>query len=170
MAIEPRPQPAPGRPASPAVPRRDHERRDADPRWIFAVLVFIVVFGLSLHWILAGFLSLLQRIPSPSDPWRPLAHVAVPTPAAPSWPRLQVSAPAELRAFRAQEETELNSYGWINKTSGIVRLPIERAMDLVLQAGLPTRTATNQNSTGPSTYQLIQGRSEHRQPQSKGGP
>jgi hypothetical protein len=33
----------------------------------------------------------------------------------------------------------LEGYGWVDRQAGVVRLPIERAMELVLERGLPTR-------------------------------
>ena len=60
----------------------------------------------------------------------------------------------DLEAFQAREEIELHSYGWVNRSSGIVRIPIERAMELLLQKGLPARSGTNQVKLGPSTYEL----------------
>jgi hypothetical protein len=37
-----------------------------------------------------------------------------------------------------QEENEiLNHYGWVDPDRGIVRLPVERALDIVAQKGLP---------------------------------
>ncbi len=36
------------------------------------------------------------------------------------------------------EEKTLYSYGWVDET-GTVRIPIERAMDLIVQRGLPVR-------------------------------
>jgi hypothetical protein len=49
------------------------------------------------------------------------------------YPREQVNGQIDLQAFRAQEDAELQSYGWVNRTSGIVHIPIDRAMDLVVQ-------------------------------------
>ena len=54
-------------------------------------------------------------------------------------PRLQVKPEADLAAFRAREDEELNHYGWIDRKAGVVRIPIERAMDLIAQRGLPFR-------------------------------
>lgn len=147
--------------------RKGHERRDANANWIVGIVAFLAVFGLSLHFILAGFLSSLKHMPPPTDRWRPAAPATQPVPGAPPFPRLQVSPPSDLGAFRAREEAELNTYGWINKTSGVVRVPIERAMELVLQQGLPVRTRTNETQVGSSTYQLMQQRPEHRQPEIK---
>jgi hypothetical protein len=55
---------------------------------------------------------------SPSQPYFP-------------FPREQPDPLADLVSLRAREDAELNSYGWINKTTGIVRIPIERAIDIL---------------------------------------
>jgi hypothetical protein len=38
-----------------------------------------------------------------------------------------------------QEVQRLNSYGWVDQQAGIARIPIDRAMALLAQRGLPTR-------------------------------
>ncbi len=146
-------------------PIRGHETRDANAKWIFGLVVFLLVFGLGIHGILAWFLSALNHTPSPKDHWEPIEGTVQAAAALPPLPRLQVSPPVDLQSFRAREEKELHSYGWVNRTSGIVHIPIERAMELVLQEGLPTRPGGKSNQAGPSSYQLIQKRLEHRQPE-----
>lgn len=54
-------------------------------------------------------------------------------------PRLQVDANKDLRQMWAGEEAVLNSYGWVDKSSGSVRIPIERAMEILAKKGLPAR-------------------------------
>jgi hypothetical protein len=54
-------------------------------------------------------------------------------------PRLETNEPSEINDFRMQEEKILHSYGWVDQQAGVVRIPIERAMELVAQRGLPTR-------------------------------
>jgi hypothetical protein len=147
---------------------QNYERRDANVKWIVRVVVFVFVFGLAIQFILSGYLSKLKEIPAPTDSWRPLENAAHAPPSAPPFPRLQVSAPLDLLAFRASEEAELNGYGWINRTSGVVRIPIERAMELVLSEGLPVRPNANSNQLGPSTYQLMQQRPNQREPEIQG--
>lgn len=49
------------------------------------------------------------------------------------FPREQPHPQEDLNALRTREEIELNSYGWVDRTNGIVRIPIERAMDLLAQ-------------------------------------
>jgi len=54
-------------------------------------------------------------------------------------PRLETNETREINAFRLQEAQTLNSYGWVDEQAGVVRIPIDRAMALVAQRGLPTR-------------------------------
>jgi hypothetical protein len=41
---------------------------------------------------------------------------------------------AKLQDLRAHEQTELTTYGWIDEKAGVVRLPIDRAMELTVQS------------------------------------
>jgi hypothetical protein len=54
-------------------------------------------------------------------------------------PALLVDEPVVLRDFRRAEDEALRSYGWIDQSLGTVRLPIDRAKDLVIERGLPVR-------------------------------
>jgi hypothetical protein len=64
----------------------------------------------------------------------------------PPLPQLQVSPGADLNEFRAAEDTKLETYGWVDRQNGIIRIPIDRAMDLVSQQGLPVRGETKSKS------------------------
>lgn len=152
----------------PRPPIKDHERRDANAKWIFGIIVFLFVFGMTLHGILAGFLSALKHKPPPTDHWRPSIQAGRWSPPPPAMPRLQVSPPLDLQQFRAREEEQLHTYGWVDRRAGVVRMPIERAMELVLQEGLRVRAGTNTQPGGPSTYQLIQQRPEQREREIQG--
>ncbi len=112
-----------------------YERRDLSPRVIGLFLVGLVIAtGLTFMamWGLFDYYAAWQA--SAYRPPSPLADVRQ----IPPEPRLQVSGAADLAAFRAKEKAELNSYGWVDRKAGIVRIPIQRAMDLLLQRGLPT--------------------------------
>lgn len=54
-------------------------------------------------------------------------------------PQLLVNEPANLGQFRAQEHQKLTTYGWVDQNAGVVRIPVERAKDLLLERGLPVR-------------------------------
>jgi hypothetical protein len=154
MATEPvaRPQGWPERNA------KGYEQSDVRAKWIGGVVAFLVIGAVAIHFALRLQLGFLAKRPVTRDAWSTAARVApaIPTNA----PKLQISAPADLAVFRSREDTELNTYGWINKTQGIVRIPIQEAMNLIVEKNLlPVRKGTNAVSTGPSTLQLQQERS-----------
>jgi hypothetical protein len=57
----------------------------------------------------------------------------------PPEPRLQTNPRRDLGELRAGEETILNTYGWVDRTTGVVHIPIDEAMRLTIERGLPTR-------------------------------
>lgn len=57
----------------------------------------------------------------------------------PPEPRLQTNPRQDLGELRAQEDRLLTTYGWVDRGGGVVRLPIEDAMRLTVERGLPTR-------------------------------
>jgi hypothetical protein len=57
----------------------------------------------------------------------------------PPGPRLEEHPQIELEQLRALENQTLSTYGWVDKQEGIVRIPLDRAMELQLQRGFPVR-------------------------------
>ena len=54
-------------------------------------------------------------------------------------PQLQTTPIPDLKAIRVAEEQVLTSYGWVDQQKGVVRIPIARAMDMLVERGLPVR-------------------------------
>jgi hypothetical protein len=54
-------------------------------------------------------------------------------------PALQKDPQVDLQNYRSAAEADLNGYGWIDQTRGIVKVPIERAIALLASRGLPVR-------------------------------
>jgi hypothetical protein len=94
--------------------------------------VALIVAGIVIHFALGGLWSLLQerREPARTSPFASPGQL-------PPAPTLQINAPADLQAFRDSEKRQLETYGWVNRPAGVVRIPVERAMDLILERGLP---------------------------------
>ncbi len=71
----------------------------------------------------------------------PAATQAAPADEQLKWPEPRIqSAPADdMARLRAEHERVLRSYGWVDREAGVVRVPIEVAMKLVLEEGLPVR-------------------------------
>lgn len=57
----------------------------------------------------------------------------------PPSPRLQANPPAELADYMERAARATDTYGWIDPEGGVVRIPVDRAMELVLERGLPVR-------------------------------
>jgi len=57
----------------------------------------------------------------------------------PPTPNLQNQPFKDIYTLRQDEAKKLSSYGWIDKEGGVARLPIDRAMDVMLQKGFPAR-------------------------------
>jgi hypothetical protein len=57
----------------------------------------------------------------------------------PPMPRLQSAPISDLKDMRAAEDQILTGYGWVDQQHGVVRIPIERAIDLLAQRGIASR-------------------------------
>jgi hypothetical protein len=126
----------------------EYERQDLAPRSIFTFFVGLAVVCFLVVFILRGMFSYLDTYEyhhqPPQDPLvqQPTADTRSVTPsdiATFPQPRLESNERLEINDFRVQEERTLNSYGWVNQQAGVVRIPIDRAMQLLTQRGLPTR-------------------------------
>jgi hypothetical protein len=67
-------------------------------------------------------------------------------------PRLEEDERGQLNGIRLEQDNTLYSYGWVDEKAGTVRIPIERAMDLLVQRGLPVRSqgSTEDADTAPT--------------------
>jgi hypothetical protein len=147
---------------------KGYEKRDANAKWIFAIVGFLLFAGLMMHLCLAGVMERLAKKPASSDSWTGMRRDAGTSVETKAIPHLQIVPPEDLKLFREREEAELKTYGWINRTAGVVRIPIDRAMELLLARGLPTRSGTNASGLGPSSYELQQQRPQSQQPEIPG--
>lgn len=104
--------------------------------WFIVVLTVTVVISQVLMW--GMFRVMASRVASADPPRAPLAR---PFDAVLPEPTLLLDEPANLRDFRVDEDVRLTTYGWIDRNAGTVRLPIDRAKELLLERGLPSRGA-----------------------------
>jgi len=65
-------------------------------------------------------------------------------------PQLQKTPIPDLATFHQAEDQVLNNYGWVDQQKGVVQIPIERAMELVVRKGLPVRAAAPPSAEGVS--------------------
>jgi hypothetical protein len=123
----------PAKPPPDQPPRTGHETTDASP-------AVIGLFALGLVIMIALVLPLLNWIY-----WRmeasaerrdvPLSSMAgkqvVPE------PRLETDTTADLTRLRASEDERLSSYGWVDAEHKAVRIPVDRAIEILAERGLP---------------------------------
>ena len=102
--------------------------------WFVVILTVTTVFCAGLVWVM--FRVIDNRIVANETPRSPVAR---PAGELPPGPNLLTNEPAGLKTFRASEDTALTSYGWIDRNAGKVRIPIDKAKDLLIQKGLPSR-------------------------------
>jgi hypothetical protein len=74
----------------------------------------------------------------------------------PPMPRLQ-GAPGseqlpmdEMKKVREEQNLAVTHYSWVDKSAGIVRIPIEEAKKIILERGMPARTGGAPGATAPS--------------------
>jgi hypothetical protein len=101
---------------------------------LFAVAVVVHIF---LWWLLGAYERQNERAQTQVFPMAASQQDRLP----PS-PRFQENPQQELQQLREKQKALLKGYGWVNKEAGVVRIPIEEAMKLVVERGLPTREGT----------------------------
>lgn len=67
----------------------------------------------------------------------------------PAEPRIQSNPGQEMEALRREEDRLVSDYRWLDQKRGIARIPVARAMRLLLERGLPVRGAAASSATPP---------------------
>jgi hypothetical protein len=71
----------------------------------------------------------------------------------PAAPRLQQFPATEMDEVRQHENEVLQKYGWVNKETGVVRMPIADAMKLAVERGLPARAPQPASGERPAAQE-----------------
>jgi hypothetical protein len=147
---------------------RGHEQERIGLRGYVIFVVALIVSAIVIHLILwltmCGFEKAvshnqgLERNSAlqPERPTSPPGPILQPSPAQGEIPRQPWQ---DMAAYRVHEQELLSTYGYDPK-SGQVRIPIDRAMELLVQRGLPT-TQPSMRLPGATTRQM--------NPESSGG-
>jgi hypothetical protein len=126
-----------------APPAPGYETRDANTSGVLlflGLLAAMLALVLLFSWGLFREFSVSINNKPPDSPFTGVREV-------PSAPRLQVTPREDLQRILADQQSKLETYGWEDRQAGTVRIPIERAMDLLVQKGLPVATP---GPSGPS--------------------
>ena len=117
---------------------RGYETHDANVRGVFNFLVFLgtgLVVSALICWGLFRYFSRHETGPAPASPFAETRQMSL-------GPQLQVNPREDWLKYREQQEQSLETFGWENRGAGTVRVPIERAMELLVQKGLPVQSDT----------------------------
>ena len=128
----------------------EYEHEDLGTRSAFAFMIGLAIVGVVIYFIIVGMYSFLDKYErSQMATASPLVtskgamsrvvtqadmHKAFKDNGA---PMLETDERGQFRGFLINQENQLNSYGWVDEKDGVAHIPIERAMELTVQRGLP---------------------------------
>jgi hypothetical protein len=108
----------------------EHEHSDLSPGLIVKAAIAFLVATVAIHigvwWLFQFYRTQDER----RDVRRTLVEEPAPVPPV---PRLQVNPHEDLETYLQAQRQTLNSYGWVSRDEGRVRIPISRAMELVAE-------------------------------------
>jgi hypothetical protein len=118
-----------------------YEVRDTNIRTVTLFGVGLVLLVVVANLLLLGVYDQLYKQREPRETPTPAENLA-----------------AQMRSMRQTEDAVLFGYGWVDRKAGVVRIPIDRAIDLVARRGVP-------RGKGPQTE--IQINSREKNPEKK---
>jgi hypothetical protein len=117
-------------------PEVSHETADVDVRGILRFGAALALVAVVIHIALYGLLFYYEQPQDGRDTLAPSARIKAEPPPE---PRLRVAPRSDLVEMRRAEDQILNSYGWVDREKNMARIPIERAMEIIVKQGLPVR-------------------------------
>jgi hypothetical protein len=117
-----------------------HETSDVNIWAIGKFLVALVIITLVSLGLLLGLVKFFQSREETS-----VADTVQPRKIFPQ-PQLQQTPVLDLKAIRAEEDQYLNSYAWVDEKKGVVRIPIDVAIDVLAKRGMPSRAKAGAQS------------------------
>lgn len=122
-----------------AHPEVQFEDSDISGRGIalagIGLLIIIWIIVLLLHFVFTWFANYRAAVSPPASPFAKELNSLPPS------PRLQASPRIDLKDLRVYEETELHKYKWVDRSKGIVTIPIDQAMQQIASKGIPPQKA-----------------------------
>ncbi len=135
------------------------EHEDLGTRGVFAFMIGLAVVGIVIYFIVVGMYTFLDkyersqmatssplvttkgamsRVVTQADMDRTFKDNGA--------PMLETNERGQMLDFLMNQENQLNSYGWVDEKSGVAHIPVERAMDLMVQRGVPVYSGPGKDS------------------------
>src|SRR5271155_5622305 len=133
MVIDPHNAPkASGGEAGPGYETRD-VNVSALLKFAVSLAVVLIVVSFGMKWTF-GYFAKTQTLGPAATPFENERTI-------PPLPRLQVAPQREIHDYWESQQGIVKSYGWVDRHNGVVRIPVDRAMRILLARGLPARSA-----------------------------
>lgn len=146
------------------TPGSSYEHTDADSKSIVHFALWLAAIAVGVHFLLGfAFSAGIKLTAATSEPRYPLASVTE-SPMPPK-PQLQQFPREDMYTLWKNDEAELTRYGWVNKEKGQVHIPIDEAIKLTLERGLPSREAGAVETPGMMPTDASAGRAVERRRQ-----
>ncbi len=157
------------------------EREDLGTKPVFGFLVSLIVTGVVVYYVIWGMFQVMDKYERKHQQTKSPMVQAQPDTREPNTertaekvqqqfpePRLEGDERTEINDFRYQQDETLSGYGWVDQSSGVVRIPIDRAMQLIAQRGLPVTpqagstaaSATSNSQKAPASANAGKGKSQ----------
>jgi hypothetical protein len=118
--------------AHPSPNGAGHEQAEVSVRLIVVSLGFLTVATAIVFVLVIGIFRYFYASYSTAE------AVQQAQPVIPPEPRIEVAPYEQLQQLRVKEDHILSTYAYIDKSSGTVRVPIDKAIDLLAAKGLPS--------------------------------
>ena len=124
----------------PTPPGAKHEHTDIDPTIGYKFASWLLVAMLISAGIVYGAFRLFERHERAAGTLAQKYPLAAGVHKDPPTPNLQNQPFKDIYLLRQEETEKLTSYAWVDKEGGVTRIPIDRAMEVMLQRGFPARS------------------------------
>lgn len=118
--------------------RAGHELTDAESGPVLKFLAFLAIVTIGVAAIVVVFYNYLESREAREKPARYPMAAGSARPLPPP-PRLQTYPFQDVKDLRQEERRLLETYEWVDRNAGVVRIPIERAIEVLAEKGLPYR-------------------------------
>lgn len=141
---------------------RGYEFDNPSPKGLFLVLIGLSVTLVVILFITMGLYHLFTHIRTFEGP---VSQVPISAAEKFPGPGVQVAPHEEWQELYDRQQKELHSYGWVDQKQGIVRIPIDRAFQLLLQENkLPIRGEKTEKKPTITPLELQQERAKEQTP------
>ena len=133
----------------------EFEREDLSTRGIFAFMIGLAIIGVVIYFIITGMYRFLDKyeqsqmstsspLVKSEDARRITSRRVTKDQVEDAFknngaPMLESDERDQFRGFVMDQAKQLSSYGWVDEKAGVAHIPIDRAMQLIEERGLPLR-------------------------------